>query len=199
MPQFEGSSTLATSGTLSSSLIVDSGGVISPGGDGLIGSLSIGSLTAHTGSIFDFDLAGGTSATADQITSGGTFTLDNGGTETVNVAGSKLAFGTYTLATFGSLANAGTAFTLGSTPGGVNRSYSLTTTASSLLLNILDTGSEYYWSVGGTNPTTDGGGTWQVGSNNFFSTNPNTSPSPYSNSTNFPVIIRNGGNGGTIR
>lgn len=73
-----------------------------------------GNLTAHSGSMFDFDLAGGTSATASDLTVDGSLALDVGGNEVVNVSGSQLAYGTYTLGTFGSLVNSGTDFTLGS-------------------------------------------------------------------------------------
>jgi autotransporter-associated beta strand protein len=189
---------LVSAGGLSGNLTVNSGGVIDPGGVGLVGNLGVGSLTAHSGSIFNFDLIGGTTASVDTLTDAGAATLDGGGTETVDIAGSKLAYGTYTLATYGSLANAGTHFTLGTTPGGVNRLYSLTTNASSLVLSVVDNGSERYWSVGGGNPPVDGGGTWQSGSTNFFDTNPDTTQAPYDNTSNNDVIIGNGGNGGTI-
>jgi autotransporter-associated beta strand protein len=188
-----------SAGGLSGNLTVDSGGIVTPGGANLIGSLGIGgSLTAHDGSAFDFDLLGGTTAQSDDIAVTGDIALDTSGNETVNISGSKLAYGTYTLATFGALANSGTQFTLGTTPGGTNRTYSLTTNANDLILNITDTGSERYWSVGGSDPSVDGGGTWAAGSTNFFTSNPVVAQAPYDNTSNNPVIIGNGGNGGTI-
>jgi len=191
-----------TTGGFSGNLTVDSGGTVIPGGSGLVGSLAVGGgITAHTGSIFDFELAGGISATASTISAGGALTLDNGGTETVNILGSQLASGNYTLGTFGALANAGTAFTLGTDPAGRNRSYSLTTnslspSSSDLVLSIIDSGSEWYWSVGGTGGSSgtpvDGAGNWAAGSTNFFTSNPATNAVPYSNTSTNDVIF--GGN-----
>jgi fibronectin-binding autotransporter adhesin len=198
---FQNGTTVATSGTMSGTLIVNNGGIVSPGGDNLVGNLSVGALIAHSGSIFNFDLIGGTTSDVDTITATNALTLDNGGTEDVNVLGSKLAYGTYTLATFGSLANSGTQFTLASNPGGRNRTYTLTTNANSLVLNVVDNGSERYWSAGstpGSDPAVDGGGIWQNGSTNFFNSNPVMTQAPYDNTSNNDVIIGNGGNGGTI-
>src|SRR5208337_4201812 len=88
------SNPIVTEGSMSGTLIANSGGIVEPGGDNLIGSLNVGALTAHTGSIFDFNLIGGTTSTNSTLASTGAATLDNAGTETVNVIGSKLAYGT---------------------------------------------------------------------------------------------------------
>jgi len=196
---------IVTSGSMSGGLIVNSGGIVSPGGapgSGLIGSLSVGSITAHTGSIFDFALAGSFSSDFSSIASAGAATLDNGGTETVNVSGSTIAVGSYELMSFGaSLTNAGTAFTLGTTPNGANRTYSLSTTNAGVFLNITDTGDDRFWTVGGGNsPLVDGGGNWANGSTNFYNSNPSTTQAAYNSSAALDLVFGDSshGNGGTV-
>jgi autotransporter-associated beta strand protein len=205
--EYAGTSTIATAGTMSGALVVDSGGVVAPGGNGLVGLLTVGGgVTAHSGSIFDFALNGGTSATNSELIDSGAFTLDSNGIVDVNITGSKLATGTYTLATYTSLANSGaTSFDLTSDPAGTGRTYSLSVTGNStsagdLLLTIVNNGTQYYWSTDGSNPPKDGSGTWQVGSTSFVLTSgsSSTSNAAYANGTTDPVVIGNGGNGGTI-
>jgi len=204
-----GTNPIVTSGYLSGNLTVNSGGIVAPGGDGLAGTLSVGGAvsTPNNGADFNFDLAGGTSATASELLVNDGLDLASG-SDTVNITGSKLAVGTYTLATFGSLLNytSGTSFVVGTTPGGVGRTYSLSATGSSgsagsLVLTIASTQTQYTYSVGGgDNPAVDGNGTWQAGSTNFFTTTGTQSFSgqAYNNSSNDPVIIGSGGAGGTI-
>ncbi len=194
-----------TAGGFTGNLVVNSGGIVAPGGVGEVGSMSTGALTANNHSVFDFDLAGGTTATFDTLNVTGSATLS--GTDTLNVAGDKIAFtaanAPIELISFtGGLANAGTSFTLGTTPGGHNRTYSLNTTSAGVFLTIADTGNERIWSLGGVSPTsgTDGAGTWSNGSINFFNTDPpmTGTQEPYDNNSTADVIFGSGGNGGIV-
>ncbi|MGD0461863.1 MAG: autotransporter-associated beta strand repeat-containing protein [Tepidisphaeraceae bacterium] len=198
-----------TAGGFTGNLIVNSGGIVAPGGVGEVGSLSTGALTANGGSAFDFDLAGGTTAQFDTINVNGSATLS--GTDTINIAGDKIAYtaanSPIELMSFtGGLVNPGTSFTLGTTPNGHNRVYSLTTNSSGVFLNISDTGNERIWSLGGVSPSssTDGAGTWAnapaTGSVNFYNTDPpmTGTQEPYANNSTADVIFGSGGNGGTV-
>ena len=194
-----------TAGGFTGNLTVNSGAIVAPGGVGAVGSMSTGALTANSGSAFDFDLAGGTTATFDTLNVTGSATLN--GTDTLNIAGDKIAFTAVNapieLISFtGGLANPGTSFTLGTTPGGHNRTYSLNTTSAGVFLTIADTGNERIWSLGGVSPTsgTDGAGTWSNGSINFFNTDPpmTGTQEPYDNNSTADVIFGSGGNGGIV-
>jgi fibronectin-binding autotransporter adhesin len=194
-----------TAGGFTGNLTVNSGGIVAPGGVGAVGSLSVGALTANTGSAFDFDLSGGTSAATDTIDVNGSATLN--GTDTINVAGDQIAFTSANaplqLMSFtGGLGIPATSFVLGTTPNGHNRTYSLTTNSSGVFLNITDKGNERVWSVGGNSPTsaTDGAGTWANGSINFFNTDPamTGTQEPYANTSTDDVIFGSGGNGGIV-
>ena len=196
---------VVTAGSIAGALTVDSGGIVSPGGasgSGLVGTLSAASVTANAGSFFDFTLAGGDSATNSQLISSGALTLDTSGAETVKVLGDQLALGTYTLATYSSLMGTGTpTFSLGTTPNGPGRSYSLTTGASDLLLVITATGTERYWSTnGGTSPQ-DGSGNWLPGTTEFYDDVPppgTSGPGAYQNAVTADAVFGNGGSGGTV-
>jgi autotransporter-associated beta strand protein len=186
-------------GAVAGTVVVNSGGSIFPGGGAAAGSLTVGGLTAHSGASLNFDLVGGTSASADQIISNGTVTLDD--LATAKIFGSKLAFGTYHLITFaggGTLGGSGGTTTPPVNPGGAGRTYQLTLDTSGLTLNITDTASERFWSTSGNDPAADGSGTWAPGATTFYNTNPNTANAAYDNASNNTVIIGNGGNGGTI-
>jgi fibronectin-binding autotransporter adhesin len=192
-------------GGFTGGLTVNNAGIVAPGGIGQVGSLSTGALTASNGSAFDFDLSGGTTASFDTIAVNGSATLS--GTDTVNVAGDKIAYtpngSPIELMSFTSgLVNPGTSFTLGTTPNGHNRTYSLSTTSSGVFLTIGDTGNERIWSLGGVSPTssTDGAGNWANGSINFFNTDPpeTGTAEPYDNNSTADVIFGSGGNGGIV-
>jgi autotransporter-associated beta strand protein len=203
----------STIGGFSGNLTVNNGGHVSPGGtstSGLTGTLDVGgNVTANAGSNFDFNLAGGDSATNSLLAANGNLTLDGSGNETINVFGSKLAVGTYDLFNF----NAGIAgtlkqFTLGTTPGGTGRSYSLsalTAGSTSEDLIIVATNTERFWSVpSGAAPSasTDGGGTWQNGSTTFYNDVPPPGPSQpgaaYDSNATADVVFGSGGAGGTV-
>ncbi len=189
-----------TAGVISGAVILNNGGIISPGGANTVGQLNVGSLTANNGSILNFDVNSPSAGNFDNITSAGGLTLPAGGTETVNITGSKLTFGTFTLMNYSGLTNGGTAFTLGSTPGGAHRTYSLSTDATTpnmLVLTIVDTGNDRVWSTNGSGSFVDGSGTWQSGSTSFFQL-PGNSSFPYNNADSNDVIFGHGGSGGLI-
>ncbi len=186
-----------SAGQMSGTLVVNTGGSVYPGGGNAAGTLSVGGLIANGGSAFNFDLVGGRHATADFIHSGGTLTLDGSGPETINIHGSQLAFGTYPLMDFSGLTGGTGSFTLGTTPGGSNRTYAISTGATGVTLVVTNTGVERDWSIGGQSPPNDGAGTWSAGGTNFFNT-PSTSSAPYDNAATSDLVVGNGGSGATI-
>jgi fibronectin-binding autotransporter adhesin len=184
-------------------LWVGAGGVVNPGGVNQAGTLYVnGNVNAAGGSIFDMDILGGTSATNDQVVIYGD--LNTSGTATLNISGSSLAFGNYTLFQSQSLTNGTADFALGTTPSplspSIQRSYSIVEDGQNVVLQIIDTGTDRFWSVGGSSPAQDGSGNWSSGSTNFFSQSGtvSTTQSAYSNASNSDLIIGGGGNGGTI-
>jgi autotransporter-associated beta strand protein len=203
---FSGGSSAAasvTGGTFTGPLNVSSGGIVSPGG-GNIGFLNTGAINASAGSIFDFSIGSATAGNYSTITSSGAANFNTSGTETVNITGSAFAVGTYDLITGTSISSnaSGGGLVLGTTPNGRNRIYALSETATQLVLTVTNTGTEIHWSIGGSSPAVDGGGTWSEGSTNFYNSS-GTTVTPqyaYNSSTGFDTVFgtSSSGNGGTI-
>jgi len=199
------------SGSISGNLIVNSGGNVNAGGVGLAGTLAVGGdLRANNGSTFDFDLTGSLKANSDIITIGGNLTLDksSGTVETINIDGSHLATGQYTLMAFNVLTNSSQLFTLGFLPLNTTRTYSLlpiNSGSTSLVLKISG-GIDRYWSPGGSgtsNPDgtvniADGSGTWTDGASDNYFTSPNITNATFANASTNDFVIGNGGSGGLI-
>ena len=130
------SATLAGTGSVSGTVVANSGGHINPAGVGATGTLTLGSLTAQPGSIFDFDM--GPASACDNIMITRASGLNLSGTGTVNIVSwsSGFGLGTYPLIFYnGTLAGSVTNLSLGITPTGY--AYSLSdSTGSSINLIV---------------------------------------------------------------
>ena len=184
-------------GTISGPVIANSGGNLFPGGDRAVGSLTVGGLVAHSGSSLNFDLAGGATATFDQVIDTGSLSMDD--LSSVKIFGSKLASGDYQLISFngGSLSGSGGSITPAVHPAGNGRVYTLTLNSSGLTLDIQDNAAERYWSTDGGASPSDGAGTWTAATTVFFDKNPNGSAA-YDNGSSADVIFGNSGTAGLI-
>jgi autotransporter-associated beta strand protein len=199
-----GSTSGPSSGTLTSgsgsfgiggSVTVDNGAVITPGGIGTLGTLSVAALTVNTAGILDFDLSkSGSTNLSDLITTGGALALDGAGT--INLAGISFDTGTYTLLSYGSLSVSGGTLTLGSEPSVLNTAYKLYFGSTAITLDVTSTGGDnLVWSP--SSYPSDGNGTWTNGGGNFYDTTA-TSPATYSNTSNDNVTFGSGGAGGSV-
>jgi fibronectin-binding autotransporter adhesin len=195
-----------TSGSIGESaapanLWVASGGVVNPGGFNQAGTLYVnGNVNATTGANFDMDLIGGTVATNDQVVIAQSLTTT--GTATLNISGSSLAYGNYTLFSSQSLTNGTADFVIGSTPtpfsSSVTRTYNIVEDGQNVVLEIGQSG-DRFWSVGGVDPA-DGSGNWNTGGTNFFISSGTASQTQvaYSNTSNADLIFGAGGSGGNV-
>jgi autotransporter-associated beta strand protein len=193
-----------TSGTMFGNLNVNPGGIINPGGVLQAGTLYVnGNVNAAAGSVFNFDLIGGTSATNDQIIIGQA--LNTTGVADINVSGSSLAFGNYTLFQANTFTNGTATFAITGTPTplspSIQRTYNIEEQNGTVVLQVVDTGTDRFWSVGGVGPAADGSSTWSSGNTNFFvqSGTSGFTQVAYTNSFSSDLIIGSGGTvGGTI-
>lgn len=106
--------TLVGSGVVTGSVVAVTGSRISPATNGIIGTLSFSNSLTLSGGEVDMDIT--TSSTLDQVTVGGTLTLNSGSIK-INVTGSPLPNGAYVLINYpvgsevGSAANLTVQFT----------------------------------------------------------------------------------------
>ena len=128
-----GSPTLSGTGTVNGSVTLSSAaggafGTINPGMPGIIGALTVGSITFQSGSLFALDASG---ANSDVLTINNAATIVAGAN--IQITASGLTQGTYVLATAASGLNSNAFTVVGSVPTG----YVLVATATSLDLQHL--------------------------------------------------------------
>ena len=180
--------------------LTSTGATVNVTGTGVAGTLTLGNdLNTDSNTSLNLDFVNPGSVDAINIV--GAHNVFAGGA-TINLAGSGMIIGNYTLISDPSGTLNGT-FTVGSMPAG-SFAYALVNVPGvGVQLQVISTDPTLVWedvspATNPPTPATDGGGTWSDGSTNFYNVQVGGTQVPFSNAGNLDVDFGAGGAGSTV-
>ena len=137
------SQTLSGYGTINGNVTAASGATIIPGSSNTVGSLTFNNNLTLNGQTLSFDVGLTGTGASDKLVVGGTLTLNGTSIISLNLPGSLLFNGTYTLITFGSMS--GGTFALDKTYPGISLNNNSTSVTLTVTGGITSGGTSGVW------------------------------------------------------